>query len=177
VPKLELVVTLAIATALAGAGSIAAAPSSGARPQVDATLQALIIRDLNAFRRSHGLRPLRANPALEAAARQHTDEMASHGYFSHDSVDGRPFATRIALYYRRGHEAFSAGENLFWGTGDPTAGSVLAAWAGSAHHRATLLNAGWHEVGVAAVHVTAAGGAFGAGDVVIVTADLGSARS
>src|SRR6266700_6927042 len=29
------------------------------------------------------------------AAREHTDEMASYGYFSHNSLDGSSFATRI----------------------------------------------------------------------------------
>ena len=114
------------------------------------------------------------NAELENAAREHTDEMASHGYFSHNSLDGSPFATRIKLYYPRGNGQFSAGENLFWATGTPTAESVIAAWAGSAPHRANLLNPNWHEIGVSAIHASAPPGAFVGGDAVIVTADFGT---
>ncbi len=175
--KLKLLVLPAVLSALTGVSSITAAPSAGAQPQSDARFQSLIVKDLNAVRQSRGLPPLRNNAALESAAGAHTDEMASYGYFSHNSLDGSSFATRITLYYRRGRERVSAGENLFWASGDPTAESVVAAWAGSAPHRANLLDANWREIGVAAIHVSAAPGVFAGGDVLIITADFGTARS
>jgi uncharacterized protein YkwD len=175
VSKLKLLVLVAVFATLTGAGGVAAAPASAVRG--DAQLQSLILKDVNAVRRSRGLPALRDNAALDAAAREHTDEMASHGYFSHSSLDGSSFATRITLYYGRGRGWMHAGENLFWAQGAPTAESVIAAWAASASHRANLLNAGWREIGISALHVSGAQGAFAGGDVVIVTADFGAAGS
>jgi uncharacterized protein YkwD len=174
VTKPKLVVLLAILAAVTSASGVAAASPSGVQLQVDAQLQLLIVKDLNAVRRSHGLRPLRNSATLETAARDHSDEMASYGYFGHNSLNGSSFANRIKVYYWRGYERFSAGENLFWATGEPTAEGVIAAWAASAPHRANLFNAGWHEIGVSAIHASAAPGAFGGGDVMIITADFGT---
>jgi uncharacterized protein YkwD len=176
-PKLKLFVLLAILAALTVVGSITAAPSSRAQSHADADLQALIVQDVNAVRQSRGVPPLRTSAALEAAAREHTDEMALHGYFSHNSLDGGSFAARIKAYYRRGHERVSGGENLFWATGDPRAELVIAAWAGSAPHRANLLNPNWREIGVSAIHMSAAPGVFEGEDVVIITTDFGTTRS
>jgi uncharacterized protein YkwD len=165
---------LAIIAALTFSGSSAADPSSRLRSHGDAQLQLLIVQDLDAVRHVRGLPPLRSNAALQIAAREHTAEMASFGYFSHDSLDGSSFATRFKLYYRRGHERVSVAENLFWAAGDPTAESVIAAWMASAPHRANVLNANWREIGLAAIHMSAAGGAYGGEDVVIITADFGA---
>jgi uncharacterized protein YkwD len=174
VPKQTLLVVSALLVALTLVSSIAAAPSTGAQLQIDAQLQSRIVQDLNAFRQVRSLPPLRNNAALETVAREHTDEMASHGYFSHNSLDGSSFATRMKFYYQRGHARFVAGENLLFGAGNLTAESVIAAWAGSAPHRANLLDASWREIGVSAIHASAAPGAFGGGDVVIITADFGT---
>jgi uncharacterized protein YkwD len=177
VSKLKLLVLLAVFATLSGASSVAAAPAAMVHPQADAHFQSLIVRGVNAVRHAHRLPALRNNGALDAAAREHTDEMASYGYFSHNSLDGSSFATRITLYYARGRTRIRAGENLYWAQGDPTAESVIAAWAASAPHRANLLNTSWREIGVSTLHVRAAPGAFAGGDVVIITADFGVAGS
>jgi hypothetical protein len=64
-------------------------------------------------------------------------------------------------------------ESLFWSTADATADEALGSWLHSQTHRANLLSATWRDVGVSAVHVSAAAGAFDDGDLVIA-AEFGS---
>ena len=137
-------------------------------------LQAGVLTDINAFRHSNGLRPLRLSRALTAAARQHSLEMAARGYFSHSSADGSSFDRRIARYYPCGHSRFWAvGENLLWSSPSVDAGGALQMWNESSPHRENLLNASWREIGLSAVHVASAPGVYGGHEVTIVTADFG----
>src|SRR4051794_30128975 len=50
---------------------------------------------LNAERRRHGLRPLRANGKLAAAARFHSHDMTARRYFAHTSPSGDTVSSRI----------------------------------------------------------------------------------
>jgi uncharacterized protein YkwD len=50
---------------------------------------------------------------------------------------------------------------------------ALKLWMNSPEHRANLLSPTWREVGVSALHVAAAPGAFKGLDVTIVTTDFG----
>jgi uncharacterized protein YkwD len=159
---------------------IAAAPAT-ARIEHHArgltSLEAGVLGDINAFRQQHGLRPLRLSNALSAAARQHSTEMAIRGYFSHSSANGSPFDRRIARYYpMRRSRYWSVGENLLWSSPDVDAGGALQMWENSPPHRENLLERRWREVGISAVHVTSAPGAFEGRPVTIVTADFGVRR-
>lgn len=138
------------------------------------SLEAGVLTDINAFRRSNGLRPLRLSRALTAAARQHSTEMAARGYFSHSSANGASFDRRIARYFpvARGRY-WSVGENLLWSSPTIDAGSALQMWKDSPPHRENLLVAAWREIGIAAVHVLSAPGTYGGREVTIVTADFG----
>ena len=93
---------------------------------------------LNAIRSHAGLRPLRANGELTAAARGHSVEMTELGYFSHDSADGDSMADRVRSSYAGGHR-WEVGENLLWSS--PTVGSTRAVtlWMASPEHRANIL--------------------------------------
>src|SRR5919201_4145474 len=62
-------------------------------------LQAGVLAELNSTRQQRGLAPLRMSTSLGAAARQHSSEMATRGYFSHTSANGTTFDRRIARYY------------------------------------------------------------------------------
>jgi uncharacterized protein YkwD len=135
-----------------------------------------LLRDVNALRASHGLRPLRLNAELSAAATQHSREMAADGYFAHDSLNGQSFWRRIESWYRPRHRFFSVGENLLWSSPDVTARRAIGMWMASPEHRANLLHAAWREVGFSAVHVASAPGAFGGLEVTILTADFGVRR-
>lgn len=98
---------------------------------------------LNRERRADGLPPLRIDPQLNAAALDHVLDMATNGYFDHDSPRGVTPWDRM-----RSHNcAFSyAGENL------ALAGSAVQADHAlfkSAPHRANTLSPNFTRVGIA----------------------------
>jgi len=136
-----------------------------------------VLSDINAFRRSHHLAPLRISPGLTRAADQHSTEMASKGYFAHDSANGAAFWQRIAEFYGASHwSLWSVGENLLWASPGVSASRALRMWEQSPEHLRNLLTARWREIGISAVHVTSAPGAFHGLGVTIVTTDFGVRR-
>ena len=155
------------------------APSQGSARQrssavPEAQLQVALLGQINAFRTAHGLAPLRVSGALNAVANGHSAQMARLGYFSHDSANGQSFSSRIAgVYSPRGYRRWSVGENLVWGGPDIGATRAFRLWLASPPHRANLLNAGWRQVGLGAVHSSSAPGVYGGGPATIVTADFG----
>jgi len=157
------------------------APAAGAAPRrahVALTpLESGVLVDINDFRRSHHLQPLRLSPSLSAAAREHTVQMAQDGYFAHESEDGSAFWRRIQSFYPASPWSYwSVGENLLWSSPDVTPARALQMWLASPEHRANLMNPRWQEIGVAAVHEAAAPGVYDGRDVTIVTTDFGVRR-
>jgi uncharacterized protein YkwD len=164
------VVGLWVAAAPAGATSRAPASAMGA-------LEQGVLADVNALRHDHGLSSVRFSVKLAAAARAHSLEMATRGYFSHDSANGSSFDKRIVRYYPlRGTHYWSVGENLLWSSPDVDAAGALDMWMASPEHRRILLTSRWREIGLSAVHVAAAPGTYGGREVTIVTADFGVRR-
>ena len=151
------------------------AGASANRPRAAlSTLEQGVLADINTLLRDHGLAPLRLSTALTAAARQHSTEMAARGYFSHNSASGSSFDRRIARYYPVGGTHYwSVGENLLWSSPDVDAGGALNMWWNSPEHRRNMLTARWRDIGISAVHVAAAPGAYGGREVTIVTTDFG----
>ncbi len=136
-----------------------------------------VLANINTLRQQHGLAPLHFSSALGAAARQHSSEMASRGYFRHESANGSSFDRRIARFYPMGHSRYwSVGENLLWSSPDVDASGALNMWFNSPEHRKNMLNGNWREIGLSAVHVAAAPGTYGGREVTIVTADFGVRR-
>jgi uncharacterized protein YkwD len=166
------VVALACA-ATALATSAAAAPVS---PAVQlGPLEHGVLADINTFRVAHHLSALRISAPLTTAAVLHTQEMAAQGYFAHESADGQLFWKRIRTYYPSTPWTYwSVGENLLWSSPDVGASQALQLWLNSPEHRANLMNPRWREIGIAAVHASAAPGVFHGLDVTIVTTDFGS---
>jgi uncharacterized protein YkwD len=147
------------------------APGQAIRPPAKRLALATgVLTELNRIRVNHHLVPLVLNSRLSAAALQHSEEMVEQGYFSHDSLDGSTFATRIERYYGRG----SVGENLVWSAPDIGAGRALRLWMASPEHRAAILEPLWREIGVAAVHAVAAPGTYRGLPVTVITTDFGS---
>jgi uncharacterized protein YkwD len=162
-----LVALLAVPTAVSAGSSKGVARVT--------SLDSGLVAQINAFRVSHGLVPLRVSPFLSAAARGHSTQMARLGYFSHNSANGSPFSSRIATYYpSRGYRSWTVGENLLWASPDIGAARALKLWLGSPPHRANLLDPHWREVGLAAVHADSAPGVYGNAPTTIVTADFGA---
>ena len=169
-----------LATAVAApAGARSGRQARSAGPaRVSTAMRALesrVLVDLNRVRVQHGLAPLRPSPRLNAAASQHSREMARVGYFSHNSADGGAFWRRIERFYpSNGYGSWSVGENLLWSSPDVDAAGAIKMWMASPEHRANLLNRGWREIGLAAVHSDSAPGTYHGLGVTIVTADFGS---
>ena len=141
------------------------------------TLEQGVLSSINALRRQHGLAPLRFSTRLSAAARAHTKDMATRGYFSHTSANGSSFDRRIARFYPMGKSRYwSVGENLLWSSPDTSPQQAVDLWLNSPEHKKNMLTARWREIGLAAVHVTAAPGSYGGREVTIVTTDFGVRR-
>jgi uncharacterized protein YkwD len=167
-----LVVVLAAAVAVLGAA--AATPSSTHRATRLSTLEVGVLDQLNRIRVQHGLVPLRLNARLTAAATQHSREMGLDGYFAHNSVDGTAFWKRIERWYSPGGYGYwSVGENLLWSSPDVDPQRALDLWMHSPEHRANILAPRWREIGVSAVHLMAAPGAYHGLAVTIITTDFG----
>jgi uncharacterized protein YkwD len=168
-----LMLLFAVSTTTAGA---APARPSGYTTRA-AALEGQILATLNRVRTAHGLAALRRSPALTAAAREHSSEMARRGYFGHDSPSWNTFAARLSHFYPQGSRtSWAVGENLLWSTSPLDATAALDMWLTSSKHRRIIFTARWRELGVGVVHAVSAPGVYGGRDVVIITTDFGVRR-
>jgi len=166
----------AIAAAL-----VLVAPAGAATPRGPAVslspLERGVLADINAVRAEHHLPALRLSPALTDAARSHSQEMETDGYFAHDSFDGTAFWKRIGRFYPSTDWSYwSVGENLLWSSPDVDAQGAVRMWLASPEHRKNMLDPAWREIGISAVHEAAAPGVFKGLTVTIVTTDFGVRR-
>jgi len=159
---------------------VVATPSSGhaqTHGRALSTLESGVLEQLNLIRRRHGLLPVRLSASLTAAATAHSREMASAGYFEHESRDGTAFWKRIGHWYgSNGYGVWSVGENLLWSSPDVQPAGALRLWMNSPEHRANILTAKWREIGVSAVHELGAPGTYNGLTVTIITTDFGVRR-
>jgi len=88
--------------------------------------------------------PLILNPALTAAARDHSNDMARYDYFDHQGHDGSGPADRVR---RTGYVPRIVGENI--AAGVATADEVVSGWLASPDHCANIMSARYTEMGVA----------------------------
>jgi uncharacterized protein YkwD len=107
----------------------------------------------NQVRARHGLPPLRENAHLRSAARGHSRNMVSDGFFEHTAPSGATMVDRILrTRYVGPDEGWALGENLAWGTGSlATARGAIDAWLDSPGHRANILRRAYREVGIGIV--------------------------
>jgi uncharacterized protein YkwD len=164
-----LAVAGAAACLVSGAGAATQAPAASL-----GALERGVYADINALRVSHDLPPLRLSASLTNAARAHSQEMETDGYFEHSSDDGTLFWKRIQRFYPSANYGFwSVGENLLWSAPDIDAQHALTMWLNSPEHRKNMLDPHWREIGVSAVHAAHAPGVFKGLEVTIVTTDFG----
>lgn len=97
----------------------------------------------NDFRAQNGLSALKLNVELNAAAQNHSEDMANQDYFSHTGKNGSQPWDRAKVV---GYEALAMGENIAAGQSTPEA--VVEGWKNSSGHRANMLNAKYTELGV-----------------------------
>jgi len=116
---------------------------SSLSPAPTASLAEQVLALVNQQRQAAGVKPLRLNDQLTAAATAHSEDMALNDYFGHPGLDGRSPEARILA---SGYDAFITGENIAAGLASPEA--VVQAWMDSPGHRANILNGKLSEMGV-----------------------------
>ncbi|MBP2338563.1 uncharacterized protein YkwD [Saccharothrix coeruleofusca] len=109
---------------------------------VDASQAQWVVQLVNEAREAAGCRPLKVDDRITAAAKAHSTDMATRGYFSHTTPEGVDFATRMraAGYSRPG------GENI--AKGQRNAEDVMKSWMNSDGHRRNILDCSFVAIGV-----------------------------
>jgi uncharacterized protein YkwD len=159
---------------LLAAATVAWHPSAAAAQASAGGGQEATLCFLNTERANAGLHPVRLDDRLASAARAHSSDMVTRGYFAHVSPSGEPLAQRVASTgWMRGRRRWALGETLAWGTGSlATPAAIVAAWMRSPPHREIVLRPGFRRVGIGIV----AGTPFGQADGATYTADFGAGR-
>ena len=133
----RLAIDLGLATPPA-ADALTAAPVAASASLADQVL-ALV----NQQRSAAGVKPLRLNANLTAAAMTHSQDMALNDYLAHTGKDGSSPEARILA---SGYDAFTSSENVAGGLATPE--SVVQAWINSPGHRENILNPRLTDMGV-----------------------------
>jgi len=173
-----LLSVVALALTTSGVASSASSELAQTRSTASVTrvtsLEGLLIQQINAVRVTHGLHRLTRSSALARTAVGHSLAMATQGFFTHESADGKPFWHRVEQSYTRRTHGWTVGENLaMFGNASPSAPAIVEAWMASPPHRANLLRPIFREAGVGIVFNPAAGGVFGGAPTWVVTLDVG----
>ena len=125
----------------------------------------VLLAETNGERSNDHLPALQINKQLTEAAQAKANDMATRGYWSHVTPDGKqPWAFIDAAGYK--YEA--AGENLAYGFG--SSDQVMTAWMHSPEHRANIMNDVYQDVGFATANVA---NYQGTGPQTIVVAEYG----
>jgi len=152
---------LAVASLLAAlfaATAVTATAGASARERA-------VVRAINFQRSVNGVRHVRRAGGLARAAGHHSREMLAWDFFSHNSLDGTAFSTRIRRFAR----FRSVGETIAWMTGCRRAARrTLRMWMNSPPHRGVILSGRYRRVGVGVAR-----GSFGGRRACMVTADFG----
>lgn len=118
-------------------------------------IQAEVLRQINALRAVGAVcgttiyaaaAPLNWNNLLQQAAIEHSSDMAQHNYFSHDSLEGKTVAQRLADV---GYGYSAAAENI--AANSPDVASVVTQWLNSPRHCTNMMNPAYRDIGVACV--------------------------
>ncbi|MGW1138669.1 CAP domain-containing protein [Streptomyces zhihengii] len=129
----------------AAAGSTAALgvpPGAGARSTADEYARRVVAL-VNTRREQAGCEPLRTDDRLAAAARAHAGDMASRGYYEHQSPEGRDGGDRITA---EGYRWSRWAENIHKGPEGPEA--AVTGWLESPTHEQIVTDCALKDTGV-----------------------------
>ena len=102
---------------------------------------------INLKRMEKGLPELKWSDELAEVARRHSENMATHGFFSHFGLRGRTVDKRAEELGVRGWT--SIGENIAFNQGVPNpSGFAVERWMLSQGHKHNLLDSRWKESGL-----------------------------
>jgi len=145
---------------------VPAAGQAAGKASYSGSTENRVLELLNDIRHEHGLSPFVASRALRGAAREHSADMLTRGYFEHNSPK-ESFDKRI----RRFLKSPLVGENIAWGTGRyASADGIVSLWMHSPGHRHIILMSSLHRVGLG----VAKGSFQGNHGAVMATADFSS---
>ncbi|MFB6200650.1 MAG: CAP domain-containing protein [Halorhabdus sp.] len=135
-------------------------------------IERVIHRRVNTIRQRRGLRPLDWDPKLAAIARSHSTDMASRGYFAHESPGGETFEDRYAQagydckLYISNDRYVTGAENIAYtyayqdvqtgyrgvvsydGNETAIAFGIVRQWMHSPPHREIMLEPYWRHEGI-----------------------------
>ncbi len=104
----------------------------------------VLVQLTNQDRSNLNLNTLTVNSLLEKAAQMKADDMASRGYFAHNTPDGK---TPWYWLNKAGYVYLYAGENL--AVNFEESEDVQNAWMNSEGHRKNILDSKFKEIGIA----------------------------
>ncbi|MDX6617705.1 MAG: hypothetical protein QOK36_91 [Gaiellales bacterium] len=157
----KIILSLLVSLSLIVAPAVSQAATKSSKRAGDEQ-QVLVL--LNQIRQQHGLSSLTASSALRSAARAHSADMLERGYFDHNSPT-EAWDARIARYLK----SPLTGEDIAWGQGAyGTPEGIVSQWMHSPTHRAIILTAALHRVGLG----LAVGTYDGSPGAVMATADF-----
>jgi uncharacterized protein YkwD len=93
-----------------------------------------------------GVRGVKWNPRLTAAALNHSKDMARNNFFSHSGTNHSTVAVRVDS---AGYAWRSVGENIY--AGKQTTDEVVAGWLTSAGHCRNIMSSRFTEIGAACI--------------------------
>lgn len=114
-----------------------------------AVVSPILIDLTNKDRQVKNIPPLVVNPVLQRAAELKAKDMATKGYFAHNSPEG---LTPWHWFNQAGYNFIYAGENLAINFTEST--DVQNAWMNSPGHRNNILNDKFTEIGIATYNGT-----------------------
>jgi uncharacterized protein YkwD len=164
-PVLAAAAALALAATPPPAQAGACAGAARAAQHAPVTnVRGAVLCLVNGERRRHGLRAVRANPALGRAAARHSADMVRRGFFDHVSPTGSTLTSRVrASGYLRGARGWSLGEAIASAAGSMASpATIVDSWMNSPPHRAILLGRGFRHMGIGVATGTPAGDKDGA---------------
>jgi len=148
----------ALAAPFGAEASAASCANANVRPgdANERTLARSTVCLLNKQRSGRGMRKLRLNRRLSAAATNHSRDMVRKHYFDHVSKTGRDVVDRLThTGYLGSASSWTVGENLAWGAGSrSTPREIVTSWMHSPGHKANILNPRFREVGIGVVFDT-----------------------
>lgn len=112
---------------------------------IDSASESRMLADVNKERTSRGIAPLSVDPQMTAIARAYAMDMWERHYFSHYNPEGETVADRFTA---AGISYQVVGENIALA---PTEQTAMTGFMNSPGHKANILDAEFHKIGIGVV--------------------------
>jgi uncharacterized protein YkwD len=109
-----------------------------------------VLAQVNRLRAEKGLGQLKLNPRAQAAARNHSIDMAKRGYFSHRDLQGGLVDERLRQAHLGPWKGIAENIAKCDASANPAQQAVVG-WSKSPGHAKNMFNPDYNETGIAAV--------------------------